>query len=96
MFLHVEHVENRSLIRLKSEPLHAGCNKIQDLRNIVYLRKLTGLSILTLVGNPIHANPSFQGLALAHLPHLKYLDNKALLKAEVEAARQRYQVCTAI
>lgn len=58
------------------------------------LRPLKRLRALTLAGNPATAGPGARGWAIAHLPHLVFLDHVHVSPADVAAARELFQART--
>ncbi|XP_065651763.1 leucine-rich repeat-containing protein 9 isoform X2 [Hydra vulgaris] len=71
--------------------IYAGNNKIKKLREIFYLKKISSLCILDLLGNPMCKELSYYRLyAIYHLHYLKMLDAVSLELSEVETSKDTF------
>jgi len=69
--------------------LYLRKNRIDDLKQILYLTALPDLRVLWLSDNPISAHPHYRDFILAKLPRLEKLDNTDVTEEEREVALKR-------
>ncbi|XP_066603225.1 leucine-rich repeat-containing protein 51-like [Prorops nasuta] len=62
--------------------LYLHGNKITDINQIMKLRKLLRLRMLTLHGNPIENTPNYRSFIIHILPQIKTLDFSPILSAD--------------
>lgn len=67
-----------------------GNNKIDSLEQVIRLRQLGGLRMLTLSGNPICKVPEYKMIVLAYVDTIKYLDYALVDPAERAVAKEQY------
>ena len=70
--------------------LSLGNNRIDSLEQIVRLRQIRSLRMLTLANNPIESNAEYRMTVLAYVDSLQYLDYAMIDKAEKNAAKEQY------
>jgi hypothetical protein len=70
--------------------LSLGNNRIDSLEQVVRLRQIRSLRMLTLANNPIESNAEYRMTVLAYVDSLHYLDYAMIDKAEKIAAKEQY------
>ncbi|EFJ17448.1 hypothetical protein SELMODRAFT_421104 [Selaginella moellendorffii] len=68
-----------------------GKNRIRRLEDVIPLRRLRNLHVLTLDGNPLATDPEYRIYVISHLRDLTYFDHRYVDRAAVVAARDQYQ-----
>ncbi|EFJ04659.1 hypothetical protein SELMODRAFT_432205 [Selaginella moellendorffii] len=69
-----------------------GKNRIRRLEDVIPLRRLRNLHVLTLDGNPLATDPEYRIYVISHLRDLTYFDHRYVDRAaQVVAARDQYQ-----
>ncbi|KAG9393770.1 Leucine rich repeat [Carpediemonas membranifera] len=71
----------------KLRELYLRRNKVQELYEILYLTKLSGLKTLWLSDNPIAQKPDYRKFVIANLQNLEKLDDKPIEDEERRNAR---------
>jgi hypothetical protein len=74
----------------KLQCLSLGNNKIDSLEQIIRLRQLSNLKMLTLAGNPVCEEAEYRMTVLAFVSHIKYLDYSMIDMSEVHIAEEQY------
>lgn len=69
-----------------------GNNKIDNLKNLEYLRKCDQLKVIKLSGNPVCKNPEYKNYLLSHVNQLKYLDYYRITNQDRNIAQEQHQV----
>lgn len=72
--------------------LSLGNNRIDSLDEVIRLRQIRSLKMLTLSNNPIEKDTEYRMTVLAYTDNLQYLDYAMIDKNERLAAKERYQV----
>jgi Leucine-rich repeat (LRR) protein len=67
-----------------------GNNKIKLLEQVIRLRQLRNLRMLTLSGNPICNEPEYKMTVLAYVDALSYLDYALVDSSEIANAKEQY------
>lgn len=68
-----------------------GCGVcVCALFQLSYLRRFRRLRLLVVEGNPFCDDPDTHAFILAHLPKLRFLDYRLVVKANVEKAKDRF------
>jgi hypothetical protein len=67
-----------------------GNNKIKLLEQVIRLRQLRNLRMLTLSGNPICNEPEYKMTVLAYVDALSYLDYALVDNSEIANAKEQY------
>jgi len=67
-----------------------GSNRIESLEQVIRLRQLKSLRMLTLKGNPIYEEPEYKNAILAYVDGLKYLDYALVDPNELHTAKEQY------
>lgn len=75
---------------VKLQCLSLGNNSFKTLDQVVRLRGLSELRMLTLSGNPVCKEQDYKATALAYLKYLKYLDYTLVDQVEVADARNAF------
>ena len=70
--------------------LSLGSNHIESLEQVIRLRQLRSLRMLTLKGNPIYDEAEYKMTVLAYVDNLKYLDYALVDQAELHTAKEQY------
>eukprot|EP01041_Mallomonas_annulata_P007933 gene7933-16247_t len=70
--------------------LSLGNNHIESLEQVIRLRQLRSLRMLTLKGNPIYEEPEYKMTILAYVDGLKYLDYALVDQNELHIAKEQY------
>jgi hypothetical protein len=70
--------------------LSLGNNKIKLLEQVIRLRQLRNLRMLTLSGNPICNEPEYKMTVLAYVDALSYLDYALVDSSEIVNAKEQY------
>ena len=70
--------------------LSLGSNLIESLEQVIRLRQLRGLRMLTLKGNPISEESEYKPTVLAYVDNLKYLDYALVDQVELNNAKEQY------
>ena len=70
--------------------LSLGNNRIDSLDQIIRLRQIRSLRMLTLTNNPIEINTEYRMTVLAYVDSLHYLDYAMIDKNEKLAAKEQY------
>lgn len=70
--------------------LSLGNNKIKLLEQVIRLRQLRNLRMLTLSGNPICNEPEYKMTVLAYVDALSYLDYALVDSSEIANAKEQY------
>jgi hypothetical protein len=70
--------------------LSLGNNKIDSLEQVIKLRQLRSLRMLTFTGNPICGETEYNMTVLAYVDGLKYLDYALVDEADVTVAKEQY------
>jgi Leucine-rich repeat (LRR) protein len=65
------------------QSLSLASNRLQDLDQVGRLRPLSALQSLSLSGNPLATDPSYQHYCIAFLPSLVYLDYSMIFPEQV-------------
>lgn len=74
----------------KVECLSLGNNRIANVDQIIKLRDMKSLKLLTVAGNPVMNDGENRVITLAYLQSLEYLDYALIDKQERHAAREAY------
>ena len=67
-----------------------GNNRIDSLEQVIRLRQIRSLRMLTLSNNPIERNSEYRMTVLAYVDSLHYLDYAMIDKSEKIAAKEQY------
>mmetsp|Transcript_13528 Transcript_13528/g.20320 ORF Transcript_13528/g.20320 Transcript_13528/m.20320 type:complete len:530 (+) Transcript_13528:120-1709(+) len=70
--------------------LSLGNNKIDSLDQVMRLRQLRSLRMLTLAGNPICEESEYKMIVLAYVDALNYLDYALVGSADISNAKEQY------
>jgi hypothetical protein len=70
--------------------LSLGNNRIQSLEQILRLRQLRSLRMLTVAGNPVCKEAEFRMTVLAYVDSLRYLDYALVDPSEFNTAQEQY------
>lgn len=70
--------------------LYLSNNLIEELRSVLLLKQLPKLAILDLSGNDLCKAPDYRQYTIFHLRKLKVLDGKAILRAELHKADEKF------
>jgi Leucine-rich repeat len=70
--------------------LSLGNNRIESLEQVIKLRQIRSLKMLTLANNPVENNPEYRMTVLAYVDSLQYLDYAMIDKADKLAAKEQY------
>mmetsp|Transcript_30 Transcript_30/g.35 ORF Transcript_30/g.35 Transcript_30/m.35 type:complete len:536 (+) Transcript_30:306-1913(+) len=70
--------------------LSLGNNRIDSLEQVIRLRQIRSLKMLTLSNNPIENNSEYRMTVLAYVDSLHYLDYAMIDKIEKLAAKEQY------
>lgn len=71
--------------------LSLGNNRIDSLDDVIRLRQIRSLKMLTLSNNPIEKDTEYRMTVLAYTDNLQYLDYAMIDKNERLAAKERYK-----
>lgn len=70
--------------------LSLGNNRIDSLEQVIRLRQIRSLHMLTLSNNPVERNAEYRMTVLAYADSLHYLDYAMIDKSEKVAAKEQY------
>lgn len=70
--------------------LSLGNNRIDALEQVIWLRRLKSIRMLTLAGNPICTEPEYKMIVLAYVENLKYLDYALVTATDLNTAKEQY------
>ena len=74
----------------KLQCLSLGNNRIEALDQVIRLRQLKGIRMLTLAGNPICSEAEYNRIVLAYVENLKYLDYALVTPIDLHTAKEQY------
>ncbi len=74
----------------KLQCLSLGNNKIDSLDQIIRIRQIPNIKMLTLSGNPICNDPEYKMTVLAYVSKLKYLDYSLIENTDILNAKEQF------
>lgn len=71
--------------------LSIGNNRIESLEQVIKLRRIRSLRMLTLADNPVCSESEYKMTVLAYVDNIKYLDYALVDQSERDTAKEQYQ-----
>jgi hypothetical protein len=75
---------------VKLQCLSLGNNRIDSMEQVIRIRQLRSLKMLTLANNPICKEPDYRMLVLAYVDNITYLDYALIDPADRQNAKEAY------